>query len=362
MIAGPDLPKLPPLLLRSGWQAIRVRLKGINTVRYPAADGSTTTYFYHRATGQRLQGEPGTAEFQASFEEAGRATSQGRGADTVSWLIRQYCDPLQWKKLAESTRAIGALNLKAAEAKWGTTPLKHVENPRSRPLFLRWHDSLAETQPRAADNKLAALARVFSWGYDRGRVTHNPIATSEPAYGNSRAEMIWLPDHVTALEAAAGPEIELALVLAPHTGQRQGDLLRLPWSAYDGHAITMRQGKGGRKVWLPATVALKDALDIAPRNHDAYEGRRHGLDDERLPSRVEGGVNRSRHQRRPSFPRPARDGRDDAFGGWMHAAGSCDHHGPYAGLGEQDPGGLSVANEGAGTERDREARCTSQER
>ncbi|MCJ2112928.1 tyrosine-type recombinase/integrase [Methylobacterium sp. E-025] len=244
---------------------MRVKLKGINTVRYPAADGSTVTYYYHRATGRRLQGEPGTAEFQASFEEAGRASSQERGAGTVSWLIRQYCDSLQWKKLAESTRAIGTLNLKAAEAKWGTTPLKHVENPRSRPLFLRWHDSLAETQPRAADNKLAALARVFSWGYDRGHVTHNPIATFERAYGNSRAELIWLPEHVTAFEAAAGPEIELALLLALHTGQRQGDLLRLPWSAYDGHAITMRQGKGGRKVWIPATIALRDALGTAPR-------------------------------------------------------------------------------------------------
>lgn len=244
---------------------MRVKLKGINTVRYPVADGSTQTYYYHRATGKRLKGTPGTAEFAASFEEAGRAAAQERSAGTVSWLIRQYCDSLQWKKLAESTRTIGALNLKACEAKWGTTPLKHVENPKSRAIFLRWHDGLAETQPRAADNKLAALARVFSWGHDRGHLSHNPIATFERAYGSSRAELIWLPEHVAAFEAEASPEIELALLLALHTGQRQGDLLRLPWSAYDGQAITMRQGKGGRRVWIPGTVALRQALDAAPR-------------------------------------------------------------------------------------------------
>jgi hypothetical protein len=33
-----------------------------------------------------------------------------------------------------------------------------------------------------------------------------------------------------------------------HTGQRQGDLRKLPWSAYDGERIRLRQGKGGGKV------------------------------------------------------------------------------------------------------------------
>jgi integrase len=35
-------------------------------------------------------------------------------------------------------------------------------------------------------------------------------------------------------ERGGSQEIKLALVLALWTGQRQGDLLRLPWSAYDG--------------------------------------------------------------------------------------------------------------------------------
>lgn len=244
---------------------MRVKLKGVNTVTHTAADGSTSKYFYHRASGKRLTGEPGSAEFLASFEEAGRAVAQERSAGTVSWLIRQYCDSQQWKKLAESTRTIGRFNLNAVEAKWGATLLKHVDDRRSRALFLKWHDQLAETQPRAADNKLAALARVFSWGYNRGHLIHNPIATFERAYGNSRAELIWLPNHVAAFEAVASAEMQLSLLLALHTGQRQGDLLRLPWSAFDGEAITLRQGKSGRKVWIPCTDALRVAMDAAPR-------------------------------------------------------------------------------------------------
>lgn len=244
---------------------MRVRLKGINTVRSVAADGSAAVYYYHRASGKRLVGMPGTAEFVASFEEAGRAVAQARSAGTVAGLIRQYCDSQQWARLAESTRAIGRLNLKAVETKWGTTSLKHVENPKSRAVFLRWHDELATTQPRAADNKLAALARVFSWSYDRGLICHNPLTTFERAYRNSRAEIIWLPEHVEAFERVASPELRLGLQLALHTGQRQGDLLRLPWSAFDGHAITLRQGKSRRRVWIPCTNALLAALASAPR-------------------------------------------------------------------------------------------------
>ena len=250
---------------------MRAKYEGVNTVRYQAADGTIRTYYYHRATGTRLEGRPGTAEFQASFAEAGRKAAENRTTGTISWLIRQYQNSEQWRKLAESTKAIGLLNLKACEAKWGATPLRFVENKRSRTAFLNWHDDLAKTQPRAADNKLAALARVFSWGVDRSHIEHNPIGSFERAYQSGRAELIWLPEHVARFEAVAGPEITLALMLGIHTGQRQGDLLILPWSAYDGRAITLRQGKArkkgivGRQLYIPCTAALRSALDAAPR-------------------------------------------------------------------------------------------------
>lgn len=70
----------------------------------------------------------------------------------------------------------------------GHDAAQHVENPKNRAIFLQWHDELAFTQPQAADNKLSAIARAFSWGYDRGHLTQNPIATIERAYGSSRSE------------------------------------------------------------------------------------------------------------------------------------------------------------------------------
>jgi integrase len=55
--------------------------------------------------------------------------------------------------------------------------------------------------------------------------------------------------------------------------QRQGDLLRLPWSAYDGKEIRLRQSKsvrkGGRRpvnVTIPVGAPLKEALDAAAKS------------------------------------------------------------------------------------------------
>lgn len=256
---------------------MRVELKGINKVRRKLADGSYSVHFYHRRTNTKLPGAPGTPGFIAAWQEAERKPVRPPESDTVAGLIRQYCASQQWRKLADSTKEIARLNLRAVEDRWGDTPLEHVQNRRSRPIFLGWHDEMAETHPRAADNKMAALQRVFSWALGRGLIDLNPIDTFERAYRSNRAELIWLPPHVAAFAAVASPELRLALDLALHTGQRRGDLLRLPWSAYDGEAISLRQGKTRRAVWIPCTDALKAALDTAPRRATTVLTRPSGI-------------------------------------------------------------------------------------
>ena len=256
---------------------MRVALKGINRVRRKLADGSYSIHYYHRRTNTKLPSDPKSPEFVAAWQAAERKPTRPPQNDTVAGLIRQYCASHQWNKLAESTKEIGRLNLRAVEERWGATPLEYVQNRKSRPIFLGWHDEMAETHPRAADNKMAAMQRVFSWAFQRGLIDLNPLDTFERAYRSDRAELIWLPNHVAAFAGVASPELQLALDLALHTGQRRGDLLRLPWSAYDGEAITLRQGKTRREVWIPCTDALKVALDAAPRRATTVLTRSSGL-------------------------------------------------------------------------------------
>jgi integrase len=71
--------------------------------------------------------------------------------------------------------------------------------------------------------------------------------------------------------AVASIELQRAMILALHTGQRLSDLLRLPWSAYNGSTITLRQGKARRgrspapPIVVPCTITLRRMLDSMER-------------------------------------------------------------------------------------------------
>ena len=57
----------------------------------------------------------------------------------------------------------------------------------------------------------------------------------------------------------------MALVARLLDLQRQGDLLALPWTAYDGDVIALTQGKTNVDVVVPVTAPLRAALDATPR-------------------------------------------------------------------------------------------------
>jgi integrase len=82
-------------------------------------------------------------------------------------------------------------------------------------------------------------------------------------YRASRNDKIWSDDDEAQFRQHAPVHLHLPLMLALWTGQRQGDLLRLPWSAYDGKTIRLRQSKTGIKIFIPVGAPLKVALDAA---------------------------------------------------------------------------------------------------
>ena len=80
---------------------------------------------------------------------------------------------------------------------------------------------------------------------------------------------------------SAPEQLKLALILPLWTGQRQGDRLRLPWSAYDGSRIRLMQRKTGIRASIKVGVPLKQALDATKRqgpmileNSDGRPGHR----------------------------------------------------------------------------------------
>lgn len=240
---------------------MRTRLQGINTVRKRLADGTVKIYHYHRASGRSLPGRPGSPEFLRSYGEAEKLLLD-RHAGTLNGLIRDYTLSPEFEKLAESTRKEYRRMLTKAEVKFGSIPLAALEDPRVRQDFLKWRADVAKKSgEREADNRLSVLSAMMTWGKENGVIFSNHIAGFRRLHRANRSEMIWLPEHIEAFMKAAPVEMQRALILALHTGQRQGDLLRLTWGNYDGSLISLRQGKTGRRVDIPCTKALKRMLD-----------------------------------------------------------------------------------------------------
>jgi integrase len=227
---------------------VRVRLRGINTTTKTLGDGTKKTYRYHRATGIALDGEPDTADFVASYAAA-EATMRDKRKGVFSQLSSEYTSSEEFKTLlGESTQASYKRMLGKAEEEFGDLPISALNDPRVKGEFLDWRDRIAKSSgKREADHRLSAVSACLTWAADRTKIDANYLRGFTRLYHQDRSEIIWLPEHIEAFMNVAEVEMQRALILGLHLGQREGDLLKLPWSAYDGEAIRLRRRKSRRK-------------------------------------------------------------------------------------------------------------------
>jgi integrase len=243
---------------------MRVRLKGINSKRKTLADGSVRIYYWAWKGGPPLCGEPGTPEFHASYNEAvAQKVTPPRGR--LLSVLHAYQNSDEFLSLAPRSRVDYIGKIRVIEKQFGDYPLSGMTDKRTCGIFKAWRERLALTSRRQADYAWTVLARVLSFGLDRGLVNANPCERGGRLYRGSRAEKIWTDADEAAFLERAPAHLHLPLLLALWTGQRQGDLMRLPWSAYDGKHIRLRQSKGGARVVIRIGAPLKAALDVAQK-------------------------------------------------------------------------------------------------
>lgn len=238
---------------------MRVRLKGIHT-----ATAKGRTYYYAWRGGPRLRGEPGSPEFVASYNEAVR-TRATPDTGTLFSLIAAYRSSTEYQGLSERTKLDYGKQMKLIEAEFGDFPLSAIALPATRGIFKDWRDRRALRSKRQADYGWVVLARILSVAKDRGRIPVNPCERGGRIYKADRSDKVWSAADEAAFLSLAPAHLHLAIKLALWTGQRQGDLLRLPWSSYDGREIRLRQGKTKRRVRIPVGAPLKLALDGAKK-------------------------------------------------------------------------------------------------
>ena len=235
---------------------MRQNLRNIHRVRRRGK-----LYYYHRKTKVRLPGDPGSTEFMRAWtaeEESlgGPTTIEG----TLGGLIAHYRASDKFKMLAPRSRADyqGVLDYLFPIR---DTPLVRL----SLLLVVKIRDKANKAKGRTFANKLLSVLSVMSnHGRLYGLMTENPVEGVphiQRPKGMPEANRPWSDIEVAAFLKASPPGVRTAVALGAYAAIREGDALKLTWSAIRDGAIEVRQAKTGDVIWLPLRSELIAVLD-----------------------------------------------------------------------------------------------------
>lgn len=233
--------------------SLPTRPKGLRAVVRQRADGSTAHDWYCRQTGKKLP-QPEDPGFLAALAAA-RAEKPGPKEGTLGAALQEWRrspDYIGYSIKTKANRNRYLLHLADIE---DTTLAKLT---RARIMALR--DGLAITSgPAAANYLVSSVSTVLGWCVDRGIADQNPAARIKPLKGGHL--LAWTEAEAQFAMAKFKEAARRLIVLAYHTGQRRGDLIKLPWSAYDGTRLKLVQQKTKAALVIPAHPALRKELD-----------------------------------------------------------------------------------------------------
>lgn len=180
---------------------------------------------------------------------------QKASGDTIGELISAWEGSPEWRALAATTKSGYGTYLR---------PLIGMERVRVKDITRREliaiRNAIAvERGNGAATAFVRATSALFGWAIEAGYIDYSPMTKVKrlpgghlPAWSASEVEMALavLPEH-----------LRRPVILALYTGQRRGDLIRMPWSAYDGSRIRLVQEKTHTPLIIGIPQELKAELN-----------------------------------------------------------------------------------------------------
>lgn len=259
-------------------------IKGLHKTTSRLSDGTVRIYWYAWKGGPRLEGDPGTPTFDASYRQAIRERDRRRHGDTLAGLVSTYRGSPEFADHAESTRRewsrfLDLIQDKTGELAIGALPVEALSDPRVRQHVLAWRDQWRET-PRKADYAMQVLSALLSWAVGRGVIPANILLGHGGLYESNRADLIWSDDEVSRfVTAAPSQEVGYIVRLACLTGLRRADLVRLEWSHVGDIAIVIMPNKSRRRRRAKAvTIPLLDeTIELLAEIKAQQEARWAGL-------------------------------------------------------------------------------------
>jgi integrase len=234
---------------------VEIKVRGVKVYR-----SRGKVYAYHRKTGKRIRAPFGTAAFLTEVERLNGAQPADPRPGTLGSLIAAYRRSPEFLELAPRTRSDYQKMFDYLKPLDGD-PLIQITSA----YVIDVRDAAFQAHKRRfANYVLAVLRLLLKWGAVRDLVETNQAA-AVPKLRRPRnmapANRPWTDAEYESVISAASGGIKIAIALGRFTGIPEGDMVRLPRSAYDGNWISWRRGKTGNPVDLPAHPDLKAILD-----------------------------------------------------------------------------------------------------
>lgn len=182
----------------------------------------------------------------------------------IAAVIRHYRASEKYRRLKPRTAKDYDAHLDYLDRKAGSLEPRRIE----RRHVIAWRDAWAEAEtPHRANYRLRVLKIVMEFAIDMGLLPTggNTAKGVEELRYEKRERQPWPADLIKAYRAAADGRELLLFEMCLGTGQRIGDVLAMKWGDLESDGIRVRQGKTGKRLWVPLTGPLRAVLEVTKR-------------------------------------------------------------------------------------------------
>jgi integrase len=196
---------------------------------------------------------------RAAALEAARASLAG----SYDELWEQYRASPEWRALKPRTRS----DYQAVRDWLGAAAERKPLQTMTAGDVFKLRDKAAGKRGRRFANYVVQVLRLtLAWGKRRDLCRDNPAVSvnliRKPS-GEAEVNRAWTKAEVDAFFDAAPRQLMVPFAMALFGGMRQGDVLRITWSAYDGSTLRWKYGKTDKGGMTAVGPGFKTILEAA---------------------------------------------------------------------------------------------------
>jgi integrase len=235
-------------------------------------------FYYVRRKGRknvRIEGDPGTAEFMASYQAALEAEGprrERREPGTLGRLVSDFYGSVYFANLKPSSKKAYRLVLDHVSREHGHRPAEHMPSKSAEKII----QAIGQTRPGMANLTRSVMRRLMTYAIRTGIRKDNPFQGIPPYKGGTHHT--WSEAELRSFEDRwpLGTRQRLTYALLLYTGQRGGDVVKMRRQDIVGGAIHVIQEKTGVELWIEIHPDLRAAMNACPAKGMTLIGSEHG--------------------------------------------------------------------------------------